>query len=98
MKTADGWGRKDKVIGAWEVHCESAGPYDITLTFAEPAEKAGRGEIAFGGFDAAAPVAAGAAQVKFEGVKLAPGDGLFEARLVIDGEARGVWFAAIVKQ
>ena len=98
MKTADGWGRKDKVIGAWEVHCESAGPYDITLTFAEPAEKAGRGEIAFGGFDAAAPVAAGSSQVKFEGVKLAPGDGLFEARLVIDGESRGVWFAAIVKQ
>lgn len=98
MKTADGWGRKEKVIGAWEVDCESAGPYDIALTFAEPAAKAGSAEIAFGDFHAAAPVAAGAETARFEGVALTPGEGAFEARLVIDGEARGVWFVNIAKR
>ncbi len=98
MKTPDGWGRKAKVVGVWEVNCESAGPYDVTLTFAEPPAKAGRAEIAFGDFDAAEPVAAGAEQVRFAGVKLTPGEGTFEARLVVDGEARGVWFVDIVKR
>ncbi len=97
MKTPDGWGRKEKVVGSWEVHCESAGPYDVTLTFAEPAVETGRAEIAFGDFEASAPAAAGAAHVRFEGVKLTPGEGTFEARLVINGEARGVWFVDIVK-
>ena len=97
MKTADGWGRNEKVVGAWEVTCESEGPYEVTLTFAEPAAKAGTAEILFGDFNASTPVAAGAEQVKFEGVSLTPGDGAFEARLVLDGEPRGVWFADIVK-
>ena len=98
MKTADGWGRGEKVVGAWEVNCESEGPYDVTLTFAEPAASAGSAEIAFGEFSASAPVAAGAEQVKFEDVKLTPGEGTFEARLVIGGEATGVWFADVVKR
>ncbi len=98
MKTADGWERGQNVEGAWEVTCESEGPYDVTLTFAEPAAKAGSAEIAFNEFHASTAVASGTDQVKFEGVKLALGEGTFEARLVVGGESTGVWLADVVRR
>ena len=98
MVTPDGWGRDQEVLGQWEIDCMSEGPYDATVTFAKPAEKAGTARIAFRGTEKTVRVEKGAEQVRFEGVKLETGEGTFEASLVIDSEARGVWHVDLARR
>ena len=98
MVTPDGWGRRDRVLGQWEVDCVSEGPYNATVTFAEPAEKDGIARIAFRGTEESVRVNQGAEQVEFEGIKLELGEGAFQASLVIDSESRGVWHVDLARQ
>ncbi len=98
MVTPDGWGRDQPVVGQWMVDSESGGPYDVTLTFAKPAEEAGTARIAFGDLEATMPVAEGAGQVSFEGIALRTGDGAFEAGLEIDGQNIGAWQVDVVRR
>ncbi len=98
MVTPDGWGRDQKVLGRWEVDCMSEGPYDVTVTFAKPAESAGTARIAFRDTEQTVSVKQGAEQVRFEGVKLELGEGAFEASLGMDSDARGVWHVDIARR
>ena len=98
METPDGWGRGERVLGKWEVEVASEGPYNVVVTFANPARAAATATIAFQGSEESLPVSAGAENVRFEGVTLATGEGSFEARLVDGSEPRGVWHVEIVRQ
>ena len=98
MVTPDGWGRRDRVLGQWEVNCLSEGPYNAIVTFAEPAEKDGIARIAFRGTEESVKVNQGAEQVEFEGITLELGEGAFQASLVIDSESRGVWHVDLDRQ
>ncbi len=98
MVTPDGWGRSQKVLGHWEVTCLSEGPYDATVTLAEPAPKAGTVRIAFRSLERSIPVAPGVEQVQFENLLLERGEGQFQASLAIDSEPRGVWHVDLVRR
>ena len=96
MVTADGWGRNQPVTGNWEVDCVSAGPYDVTVTLANPAAAAGRVRIAFRGAEWSLAVEPGAEQVRLDNVRLNPGAGTFEANLTVDAETVGAWHVDVV--
>ena len=99
VSTPDGWGRDQPVLGVWEVDSHSAGPYDVTVTFATPAAADGAARIAFRGFERSMPVAAGTGQVRFEDVRLETGPGAFEAGLTTaGGEPRGAWHVDVVRR
>ena len=98
MVTPDGWGRDQSVLGHWEVDSMSEGPYDVTVTFARAAEKAGTLRIAFRGTEETVRVESGAEKAHFEGIALETGQGTFEAALVIDSESRGVWHVDLARQ
>ena len=99
VSTPDGWGRNQPVLGVWEVESRSAGPYDVTVTFAAPAPAAGAARIAFRGFERSIAVAAGAEQARFEDVRLETGPGAFEASLTTAGEEpRGAWHVDVVRR
>ena len=98
METPDGWGRDEKVLGKWEVEVASEGPYDVSVTFANPARAAATATIAFQGTEESMAVSAGAESVRFEAVTLATGEGSFEAKLVEGSETQGVWHVEIVSQ
>ncbi len=98
MVTPDGWGRDQKVLGRWEVECMAEGPYDVTVTFANAAPKAGMATIAFRDLEKSMDVEEGTEQVKFEDLTLELGEGAFEASLVVDSEPRGVWHVDIVRR
>lgn len=98
MVTSDGWGRDQNVLGHWEVDSMSEGPYDVTVTFARPAERAGSARIAFRGTEKTVSVESGAETARFEGVALETGEGTFEAALVIDSELRGVWHVDLARK
>ena len=98
MVTPDGWGRDQSVLGVWEVDCLSEGPYDVTVTLARPAEKAGTAKIAFRGVDHTASLKEGAEHVRFEGISLERGEGAFHASVVIDSETRGVWHVDVARR
>ena len=98
METPDGWGRGEKVLGKWEVEVASEGPYDVSVTFANPARAAATATIAFQGTEESMAVSAGAETVRFEAVTLATGEGSFEASLVEGSETQGVWHVEIVSQ
>ena len=98
MVTPDGWGRGQKVLGHWEVECMSEGPYDVTVRFANAVPKAGTARIAFRGLEESLGVEQGSEQVRFEGLILEPGEGAFEASLVMDSEPTGVWQVDVVRQ
>ena len=91
METPDGWGRDEKVLGKWEVDVASDGPYDVAVTFANPAPAAASASIAFRGVEESVPVAAGAETATFEGLTLETGHGSFRATLANGSEAEGVW-------
>ena len=98
METPDGWGRDETVLGKWEVEVASDGPYDVSVTFANPARAAATATIAFQGTEESMAVSAGAESVRFEAVTLATGEGSFEAKLVEGSETQGVWHVEIVSQ
>ena len=99
VSTPDGWGRDQPVLGVWEVDSRSAGPYDVTVTFAAPAEADGAARIAFRGFERSMPVAAGTGRVRFGEVRLETGPGAFEASLTTaGGEPRGAWHVDVVRR
>ena len=98
MVTPDGWGRDQRVLGAWEVECKSEGPYDVTVTLAKPAESAGTVRIAFRGMEQETVVAKGSDQVRFEGLSLERGEGRFEAGVTIDSKSTGVWHVDVTRQ
>ncbi len=98
METPDGWGRGEKVLGKWEVEVASEGPYDVEVTFANPAPAAATATISFQGTEESAAVSAGAESVRFEGVTLSTGEGSFEARLMEGSDSHGVWHVEIVRQ
>ncbi len=98
MATTDGWGRGQQVLGHWEVDCRSEGPYDVAVTLAEPAAKAGTVRIGFRDSEETRPVRAGEERVVFEGLVLEPGEGTFEARLQVDDDAVGVWHVDITRK
>jgi len=91
METPDGWGRDEKVLGKWEVEVASDGPYDVVVTFANPAPAAATATIAFRGVEESVTVAAGADTATFEGLTLETGQGSFRASLMKGSEAEGVW-------
>ena len=91
METPDGWGRDEKVLGKWEVEVASDGPYDVLVTFANPASAAATATVAFRGVEESVPVAAGADTATFEGLTLETGQGSFRASLMKGSEAEGVW-------
>ncbi len=91
METPDGWGRDEKVLGKWEVEVASDGPYDVLVTFANPAPAAATATVAFRGLEESVTVAAGAETVTFEGLALEVGQGSFRASLTKGSEAEGVW-------
>ena len=96
METPDGWGRREKVLGKWEVEVASEGPYDVVVTFANPAPAGAIAEIGFGEVKQSVAVAADAESATFEGVTLPTGEGSFEAALVQGSEPQGVWQVEIV--
>ena len=99
VTTPDGWGRDQPVLGVWEVDSRSAGPYDVTVTFAEPAAADGAARIAYRGFERSIRVAAGAEQVRFEDVRLETGPGTLEASLTTAGEEpRGAWHVDVLRR
>lgn len=98
MVTPDGWGRDQRVLGHWMVTSMSEGPYDITLTFARPADGPGTARILFGQASETAAVEKGAEQVRFTGVALQPGDGTFEATLQIGSEVVGAWQVEVARR
>ena len=98
METPDGWGRGEKVLGKWEVEVASEGPYDVAVTFANPASAAATATISFQGTEESAAVSAGAESVRFEAVTLSTGEGSFEARLMEGSDSHGVWHVEIVRQ
>ena len=98
MVTADGWGRDQPVLGYWEVDCLSAGAYDVTVTFANPAPRPGTARIAFRGAELAITVDSGAERARFENVRLESGTGRFEASLTIDGDSAGAWHVDVVRR
>ena len=98
MVTPDGWGRDQRVLGHWEVDSMSEGPYDVTLTFARPAEETGTARIAFRSTEETVRVESGAEKAHFEGISLETGEGTFEASLVIDSEPRGVWHVDLARE
>ena len=98
MLTTDGWGRDQKVVGHWAVDCQSQGPYDVSVTFAQPALKTGTVRIAFRDFEQTTTVVKGETMVQFEGVELPSGEGNFEASLEVDGEQLGAWHVDVVRK
>ena len=98
METADGWGRDQKVLGKWEVEVAAAGPYDVAVTFANPAPAGATAKIAFGGMEESVAVPAGAETASFEGITLATGEGSFAASLAQGGRAAGVWQVEITRR
>ena len=96
METPDGWGRREKVLGRWEVEVASEGPYDVVVTFANPAPAGATAEIGFGEAKQSVAVASDAESVTFEGVTLPTGEGSFQAALVQGSEPQGVWQVEIV--
>lgn len=95
MMTTDGWGRGESVVGRWEVDSVSAGPYDITVTFAEPASSRGTVRIAFGSTEMCTEVRQGTQQAHFEDVSLETGPGAFEASLETGTRVQGAWHVDI---
>ena len=91
METPDGWGRDERVLGRWEVEVTSSGPYDVLVTFANPAPVAANATISFRGAEESVAVAAGAETATFEGLALETGQGSFRASLIEGSEAEGVW-------
>ncbi len=51
MTPPDGWGRNQAVLGHWEVEALSVGPYDVTVTFANPVAADAMATIAFRGLE-----------------------------------------------
>ena len=98
MVTADGWGRDQPVLGYWEVDCLSAGAYDVTVTFANPARSSGTARIGFRDTERSATVDSGTERVRFENVRLESGSGRFEAGLTIDGDSVGAWHVDVVRR
>ena len=98
MTPPDGWGRNQAVLGHWEVEALSAGPYDVTVTFANPAAPDATATIAFRGLERSIAVAPGAEQVRFDDVSLEPGEGRFEARVTTGADLRGAWHVDLVRR
>ena len=98
MTPPDGWGRNQAVLGHWEVEALSAGPYDVTVTFANPAAAVATATIAFRGLERSVAVAPGAEQVRFDDVSLEPGEGRFEARVTTGADLRGAWHVDLVRR
>ena len=96
METPDGWGRGERVLGKWEVEVASEGPYDIVVTFANPAPAGATAQIAFGDLQQSAGVTAEAESASFEEITLPTGEGSFEAALLQGSEPQGVWQVEIV--
>ncbi len=95
MQSSDGWGRKDPVLGHWEVDNLSTGPYDITVTLAEPTTKSSKVQIAFRDFRKTVQIKAEETQVQFRNVTLETGQGNFQASLDNGSKPRGVWHVKI---
>ena len=83
--------------GHWEVEAP-AGPYDVTVTFANPAAPDATATIAFRGLERSIAVAPGAEQVRFDDVSLEPGEGRFEARVTTGADLRGAWHVDLVRR
>ncbi len=98
MMTVDGWGRGESVVGRWEVDSVSEGPYDITVTFAEPASSIGTVRIAFGSTEMCTEVRQGTQQARFEDVSLETGPGAFEASLETGTQIQGAWHVDISRR
>ena len=96
METPDGWGRGEKVLGKWEVDVASEGPFDIEVTFANPAPAAATAQIAFRGAQQSVAVPVNAESASFKEVTLPTGEGSFEATLLEGSEPQGVWQVEIV--
>ena len=96
METPDGWGRGEKVLGKWEVEVASEGPFDIEVTFANPAPAAATAQIAFRGAQQSVAVPVNAESASFQEVTLPTGEGSFEAALLEGSEPHGVWQVEIV--
>ena len=96
METPDGWGRGEKVLGKWEVEVASEGPFDIEVTFANPAPASATAQIAFRGAKQSVAVPANAESASFQEVTLPTGEGSFEATLLEGSEPQGVWQVEIV--
>lgn len=98
MVGPDGWSRDKPVLGHWEVNCVSDGPYDATVTFANPLPKDGTVSVSFRDVERSMAVEAGAEEVVFEDLALQVGVGTFQASLTIDAEPQGVWHVDLVRQ
>ena len=96
METPDGWDRGEKVLGKWEVDVASEGPFDIEVTFANPAPAAATAQIAFRGAQQSVAVPVNAESASFKEVTLPTGEGSFEATLLEGSEPQGVWQVEIV--
>lgn len=97
MVTPDGWGRDQSVVGHWQVTSMSEGPYDVTVTLAAPARGPGTVRIAFGETSRTADVHEGAEEAHFEAVKLATGDGTFEASVNDGADTLGAWQVLVAR-
>lgn len=84
-----GW--DDKSLGHYEVEVTQRGPYEVRLRF--PAASVRRtAELEFRGQTWSKEVAAGAAEVVFKDLMLAPGPGRIEGRLILGAEAVGAHY------
>jgi len=90
-----GWKSGD--LGHWEVEVAKAGLYDVRLWFpAAAAESSAHLALDAAAFDR--PVAAGAKECAFEGVRLGAGPGKLDAWIARSGKTSGVLYVEVKRR
>jgi arylsulfatase A-like enzyme len=81
-------------VGWWEVDVKRTGSYQVTMTF-ELLDAEAEARFQLGDAVASKTIAKGAAECRFETVKLAAGPGQLHGSIMAGGKTAGAWFVEV---